>query len=130
VYAGNLAGTLRRRALARRELGDPAGAAADGRRALGLFDGLASRAREEWYETACCHAGLVGLSGLVGSGVSEDEAASQADAAMALLYKTVALGYRRAGALRNETALDPLRDRDDFRLLLLDLAMPADPFAR
>jgi hypothetical protein len=28
-----------------------------------------------------------------------------------------------------EDALDPLRGRDDFRLLLMDLALPADPFA-
>jgi hypothetical protein len=25
--------------------------------------------------------------------------------------------------------LDPLRDRPDFRLLIMNLAMPADPFA-
>ena len=31
---------------------------------------------------------------------------------------------------RYEPALAPLRDRDDFRLLLLDLVFPADPFAR
>jgi hypothetical protein len=30
---------------------------------------------------------------------------------------------------RTEDALEPLRGRDDFRLLMLDLAMPADPFA-
>ena len=30
---------------------------------------------------------------------------------------------------RTEPALDVLRGRDDFRLLMLDLAMPADPFA-
>ena len=27
-------------------------------------------------------------------------------------------------------ALGPLRDRDDFRLLLMDLAFPAEPFIR
>jgi serine/threonine-protein kinase len=129
VYSGNLAGTLRRRALALRALGDPAGAAADARRALGLYDGLVSRSREEWYETACCQAEMAGLAGLAGSGVSEDEAASQADAAMVRLDKAVAMGYRRAGALRTESALDPLRGRDDFRLMMMDLEFPAEPFA-
>ena len=32
-------------------------------------------------------------------------------------------------AFQNESALDPLRDRTDFRLLMMDLAMPAEPFA-
>ncbi len=30
---------------------------------------------------------------------------------------------------RRETALDPLRGRDDFKLLMIDCAMPAQPFA-
>ena len=38
-------------------------------------------------------------------------------------------GYRNAGALRAETALDPLRARSDFQLLMMDLAMPADAFS-
>jgi hypothetical protein len=32
--------------------------------------------------------------------------------------------------MQADTDLDPLRDREDFRLLMLDLAMPSDPFAR
>ena len=72
---------------------------------------------------------LAGLAGTAGSGVSAAEAASEADAAIALLKKAVAMGYRIADAVRTESALDPLRDRPDFRLLMMDLAMPADPFA-
>ena len=41
----------------------------------------------------------------------------------------ISMGFRAAGAFRTEDALDPLRGRDDFRLLMMDLAMPADPFA-
>ena len=41
-----------------------------------------------------------------------------------------AIGYRDPSAYSTEAALDPLRDRDDFRLLLMDLAFPARPFAR
>ena len=40
------------------------------------------------------------------------------------------MGYRSRHAYRTENALDPLRGRDDFRLLMMDLSMPADPFAR
>jgi hypothetical protein len=93
-----------------------------------LWEGLPSRTGEEWFETACARAALAGLASRAGSGVSAAEAASEADVAMALLHKAVALGYRSPDIFRTEDALDPLRGRDDFRLLLMDLAMPADPF--
>jgi hypothetical protein len=32
--------------------------------------------------------------------------------------------------MRTDPDLDPLRSRPDFQLLLMDLAMPAEPFAR
>jgi hypothetical protein len=34
-----------------------------------------------------------------------------------------------ADASRSDDALDPLRGCDDFRLLMMDLAFPADAFA-
>ena len=46
---------------------------------------------------------------------------------MARLHQAVAMGYRNADAYRTEDALDPLRGRHDFALLMMDLAMPADP---
>ncbi len=49
---------------------------------------------------------------------------------MALLRKAVAMGFVNADAFRTEAALDPLRGRDDFRMLMMDVAMPAEPFAR
>ena len=48
---------------------------------------------------------------------------------MDLLHKAIAVGYRSPDAFRTEDALDPLRDRDEFRRMMMDLAMPADPFA-
>ena len=39
------------------------------------------------------------------------------------------MGYQDANAFRTEAALGPLRDRDDFRLLMMDLTMPTEPFA-
>ena len=48
---------------------------------------------------------------------------------MALLQKAVAMGYANAAEYRTDDALNPLRDRDEFGLLLLDLAFPAEPFA-
>jgi len=40
------------------------------------------------------------------------------------------MSYRSPDIFRTEDALDPLRDRPDFRLLLMDLAMPAEALAR
>ena len=47
---------------------------------------------------------------------------------MALLREAVGMGYRNLDAFRTEDALDPLRGRDDFKLLMLEPAMPAEPF--
>ena len=54
---------------------------------------------------------------------------AEADAAMALLRRAVAMGYRSPHAYRTEDALGPLRSRDDFPLLMMDLGFPSDPFA-
>jgi hypothetical protein len=72
---------------------------------------------------------MADLAAAPGSGVSATEAASAAETAMALLHKAVATGYCQADAFRTDDALDPLRSRDDFRLLIMDLTLPADPFA-
>jgi hypothetical protein len=69
------------------------------------------------------------LAGKAGSGVSAAEGDEEAARAMALVRMAVAMGYGNDDAYRTEDALDPLRTRDDFRLLLMDLAFPAEPFA-
>ncbi len=121
LYRGHLAPAFWRRGLARRALGDPAGAAADARRALSLYDTLPTRSLQCWFETACCHAALAGLAGQDGAGVSAADGKAEADQAMALLRKAVGMGYRDAGAFRIESALDPLREREDFKKLLAEL---------
>jgi hypothetical protein len=40
------------------------------------------------------------------------------------------MGFRIPDAYRTELALDPLRNRPDFRALMMDLAMPSEPFTR
>ena len=49
---------------------------------------------------------------------------------MRLLREAVRSGYRDANQYRIEKALDPLRDRSDFQLLIMDLAMPAAASSR
>ena len=96
---------------------------------MAVYDTLASRTGEQWFLFACSHAALAGLGGNAGSGVSAAGGDEEAARAMALVRMAVAMGYRNADAYRTEDALDPLRGRDDFRLLVLDLVMPTDPFA-
>jgi hypothetical protein len=60
---------------------------------------------------------------------ADNPAVTEADAAMASLRRAVAMGHRSPDAFRTEDALRPLRGRRDFTLLLMDMAMPAEPFA-
>ena len=48
---------------------------------------------------------------------------------MELLRRAAAMGYRNANAFQAESTLASLYHRGDFRLLMMDLAMPAEPFA-
>jgi tetratricopeptide (TPR) repeat protein len=50
--------------------------------------------------------------------------------ALDALRQANAAGYGTRATLEADTDLDSLRDRRDFQNHLLDLAMPADPFAR
>ena len=78
---------------------------------------------------ACGHAALAGLRGQPRSDVSAAEASSHAETAMALLHRAAEGGYRFITEYRRNVALDSIRDRSDFRLLIMDLAMPAQSFA-
>ncbi len=115
VRRGNLAASLRRRGLIRGRLGDQPGARADTLRALELYEGMPSQTSVEWFETACCHAAIDGPR--------------EADRAIETLRLAIGKGFHNLDALRAEPALDPIRVRPDFQALLMDLAMPDEPFA-
>ena len=53
----------------------------------------------------------------------------EARKAMSSLRQAVVAGYRNTAVMDKETALDPLRSRPDFQILMMDLAFPAEPFA-
>jgi serine/threonine-protein kinase len=129
-YRAELGETLLRSGQARRAEGDLTGAATDWRRAIELYRTTPVPVRENTFLQAGCHAMLSTLAGRPGTGASAADGRPYAERAMALLKDAVAAGYRNPAYYRTETALDPLRDRDDFRLLLLDLDFPAEPFAR
>jgi eukaryotic-like serine/threonine-protein kinase len=129
MYRSHLAYSVRRLGLTLLTSGDSAGSVAAARRAIALYEGLPSPTAEEWYELACCRAALAAAAVHEQSGISARDGETAADKAMTLLHKAVAQGYRNTGAMARESALDPLRPRPDFRLLMLDLPFPADPFA-
>ena len=129
-YRGGLTDTYLRTGQVHLDAGDLADASAAWRRAVALYDGLRSLNGEQTFFRSCCHAGLAGLAARPGSGVSAGEGQAESDRAMSGMRRAVALGYRNPDAYRNETALDPIRTRPDFRLLMMDLAFPAEPFAK
>jgi hypothetical protein len=81
-YRYVLVSLTRRRGLTQGVLGDPAGAAAGTRRAVGLCGGLQLRSGSDLFETACAHAALAGLAGQTGSGVTAAEGEVEATSAM------------------------------------------------
>jgi hypothetical protein len=50
--------------------------------------------------------------------------------ALEALRQARAAGYSTLAGIQSDHDLDALRDRPDFRGFLLDMAFPADPFAR
>jgi tetratricopeptide (TPR) repeat protein len=127
-HFASLAESLMRMGQVRRAEGDLKGAALDWHRAAAMYAARATGSEARVYE-ACCRSGLAGLAGVSGSGVSVVQGAAETESAIANLRDAIALGMRDLAWLRTDPLLDPLRARPDFQSLLMDLAMPADPFA-
>jgi tetratricopeptide (TPR) repeat protein/tRNA A-37 threonylcarbamoyl transferase component Bud32 len=130
TYRANLGYSVRRLGLTRLAAGDVAGSVVDARKAIALYESLPCRLGEEQYELACCHAALAAAAGRESSGISANDGGAEADQAMTLLREAVIQGYRNTNAMSGESALDSLRNRHDFQLLMLDLAFPPNPFAQ
>ncbi len=124
---GGLAEALLRGGEARILLGEFADAAARLRRAAQTFQAMPPREPEFEFLEGCSYALLSSLVVRQGSGVSALEGWPQN--AIRVLRNASDRGYRDREHYRNERALDSLRDRDDFKTLMQDLAMPANPFA-
>jgi eukaryotic-like serine/threonine-protein kinase len=88
------------------------------------------RPESTFFQEACCHDQLSGLAGGDGAGVSAAQGETEATNALRLLREAIRSGYRDANDYRTETALDSLRNRPEFQLLMMDLAFPAEPFVR
>jgi serine/threonine-protein kinase len=92
------------------------------RRAIATWERIPSPLPGDLYGLACAHAWL-------GAGLPAIEAGPEAETAMDFLRQAVAAGQRDTAMMRNDPGLEPLRTRTDFRWLMMDLAMPDEPFA-
>ena len=108
MYRATWPGSLLRRGLARGDLGDAPGAAADARWRWACTKGCRRGRASNGSQTACCHAALCGLSGHDGAAVSAAEGEQAAARAIGALTRAAALGFRDAHQWRTESALDPL----------------------
>jgi serine/threonine-protein kinase len=129
-YRACLGETYLRLGQVRFDMKNLAGAAAAWKRGRQHYEANKSLIGEQTFFLACCRAGLAGIADQPGSGVSVAEGVDQAAKAMDVLRQAVTKGYRNSDSYRTESALDPLRNRPDFRALMMDLVFPTKPFAQ
>jgi eukaryotic-like serine/threonine-protein kinase len=112
--------------------GDPAGGLRLCRGALARLTAIKAPQVEELYMLARAHATIGELLARSPSDPKRDPTdapAAHFDAAMVVLHRAVAGGLRDPVNMPTDRAIDALRSRPDFRLLMMDLAFPGDPFA-
>jgi serine/threonine-protein kinase len=116
-----------------RRLGRPDEALESFLRSARLIESMPRKSPYNYYSLTCAYAQTSAVARPEGSRAREtveEVRRSYADRAVASLRLAIELGFIDLPRFRNEVDLDPIRSRDDFRLILLDLAFPADPFAR
>jgi tetratricopeptide (TPR) repeat protein len=99
------------------------------RRAVSIWETQSSRTPVDLYNLACSHAILAALASEPGSGMTAADRRDEADRAMGWLREAISAGYRILNIMQSDTDLDALRSRIDFQLLMMDLTIPAEPFA-
>jgi tetratricopeptide (TPR) repeat protein len=127
-HSTQLAESLMRMGQVRRAEGDLKGAASDWHRAVAMYAAGAAEPETSVLD-ACCHAGIAGLGGVAGSGVSVAQSVAETMTAIAKLRQAAKLGMRDLAWLRTDPSFGPLRGKRDFEALLKDLAKADDPFA-
>jgi tetratricopeptide (TPR) repeat protein len=122
--AASYAGLGRCRVLA----GKPVDAAEAFSRAVYVLEKARGLASEDLAELAAFHSLLASVAGHAESRLIAAPGQAEAETALATLRQAVSMGYRDFARLRSDTDFDSLRVRPDFQLILMDLAMPEDPF--
>jgi serine/threonine-protein kinase len=116
---------------ARQRRGRPDEAAAEFRQAVAIMEGLCNLQPDGYnlYNLACFRSLLSGIGSRPGSSLSASEAGSLGEQAVDALRRAVDAGLQDLAFMRKDPDLDPLRSRPDFRMLMMDLAFPENPFA-
>jgi hypothetical protein len=100
------------------------------RRSLAILEGLKQPRALDYYDVACCHSLISGAARQPGSGVSAEEALAESERAVAGLRLAFQAGYGNVvWVLTGDSDLKPIRSRPDFQALMMDVCMPAEPFA-
>ena len=81
------------------------------------------------YHMACCLALRIPPASASRTSSEIEDARRYGDQAMHALRRSVAGGFKTREIFRTSPELEPLHDREDFQMLLMDLALPLDPFA-
>jgi hypothetical protein len=110
--------------------GQAAEAAEAYHKSLAILERLPSLPAHDHFNVAMIHAGLAGIATRPGSGVSAAQGQAEADRAMTWLRTAIDGGFRPPAQTWAESALNPLRSRLDFQVLMMDMAFPKDAFAR
>jgi tetratricopeptide (TPR) repeat protein len=113
-----------------RQMGQVREALSSYRRAADLLAAMEHMDPTDLYNLACSLAQCSALGPLAESSIPASKAAEDADRAVEAFRRAVDSGTCTYEGVRDDTDLDPLRGRADFRALVMDLAFPADPFAR
>jgi serine/threonine-protein kinase len=101
--------------------------------ALSLLEAAMEDRWTTLYQQACTQSLWCQLISLVRSELSDEERARRdryADRAIAALRSLIDGGFRSAELIASDPDFEFVRSREDFQLLLMDLAFPAEPFAR
>jgi eukaryotic-like serine/threonine-protein kinase len=98
-----------------------------------ILEGFPDGGANDLYNLTCAYSlvsDVVGRS--KGTPSPGDHAESQriADLAVATLRRAVLAGWKNLRHANQDTDLDPLRSRADFRAVMMDMAFPDRPFAR
>jgi hypothetical protein len=125
-----LAGALTGLGRARYRAGEAARAVDPLRRAVALREAIPNLSRDALLDLVRGQALMAALAVDSRSGLSRADGLAHAERAMTGLREAIGKADRKLDILRTDTDLDSLRSRLDFRILMMDLAMPADPFAR
>jgi protein O-mannosyl-transferase len=114
-YMHILAHQYRNLARAQRDLGHPE----DSLSAVREFEKLQPQDPNHLYEAACDFASCIPLS----DGNTKHEST---ELAISALSRAIALGFKDVNQVRKENCLNPLRSRNDFKVLLAQLSKTSD----